>query len=106
MANNYKNAKIDLINTNLTNVITTETKSTVIIKSIIVSEDSGSTPTLTLTLVNGSNIFNLYKDKTFSSKQTLELLTQPLVLSSGEILKAQSSAGNQLHIVVSYLEIT
>jgi hypothetical protein len=28
------------------------------------------------------------------------------VLSSGEILKAQSSAGNQLHIVVSYLEIT
>ena len=66
MANNYKNAKIDLINTNLTNVITTETKSTVIIKSIIVSEDSGSTPTLTLTLVNGSNIFNLYKDKAFS----------------------------------------
>ena len=106
MANNYKNAKIDLINTNLTNVITTETKSTVIIKSIIVSEDSGNTPTLTLTLVNGSNIFNLYKDKAFSSKQTLELLTQPLVLSSGEILKAQSSAGNQLHIVVSYLEIT
>ena len=106
MANNYKNAKIDLTNTNLTSVITAASGSTVIIKSIIASEDAGSTPTLTLTLVNGSDIFNLYKDKAFSSKQTLELLTQPLVLNSGEILKAQSSAGNQLHIVVSYLEIT
>ena len=106
MANNYKNAKIDLTNTDLTSVITTANKSTVIIKSMIASEDAGSTPSLTLTLVNGSNIFNLYKDKSFTAKQTLELLTQPLVLSSGEILKAQSSAGNQLHIVVSYLEIT
>ena len=106
MANNYKNAKIDLTNTDLTSVITTANKSTVIIKSMIASEDAGSTPSLTLTLVNGSNIFNLYKDKAFTSKQTLELLTQPLVLNSGEILKAQSSAGNQLHIVVSYLEIT
>ena len=104
MANNYKNAKIDLTNTDLTSVITTANKSTVIIKSMIASEDAGSTPSLTL--VNGSNIFNLYKDKAFTSKQTLELLTQPLVLNSGEILKAQSSAGNQLHIVVSYLEIT
>jgi len=106
MANNYKNAKIDLTNTNLTAVITAATGSTIIVKSILASEDAGSTPSLTLTLVNGSDIFNLYKDKAFSSKQTLELISQPLVISSGEILKAQASAGNQLHIIVSYLEIT
>ena len=106
MANNYKNAKIDLTNTNLTAVITAATGSTIIVKSILASADAGSTPSLTLTLVNGSDIFNLYKDKAFSSKQTLELISQPLVISSGEILKAQASAGNQLHIIVSYLEIT
>ncbi len=106
MANNYKNAKVDLSTTNLTTLITTETGSTIIIKSILISEDAGSTPSLTLTLVNGSDIFSLFKDKAFSAKQTLELLSQPLVLSSGEILKAQASAANQLHVIVSYLEIT
>jgi|TARA_Y100000310_G_scaffold321370_1_gene378912 hypothetical protein len=106
MANIYKNAKVDLINTNLISVLTAASGSTIIIKSIIASEDAGSTPSLTLTLVNGSDIFNLYKDKAFSAKQTLELLNQPLVLSAGEILKAQASAGNQLHVIVSYLEIT
>tara|TARA_R100001086_G_scaffold1438_1_gene901 strand:- start:187 stop:507 length:321 start_codon:yes stop_codon:yes gene_type:complete len=106
MANNYKNAKVDLTTNNLTNVLTAATDSTIIVKSILTSEDTGNTPTLTLSLVNGSDTFNLYKDKSFSSKQTIELLTQPLVISSGEILKAQASAANQLHIVVSYLEIT
>ena len=106
MANNYKNAKVDLTTTNLTSVITVASGSTVIVKSILVSEDAGSTPSITLTLVNGSDIFNLFKDKAFSAKQTLELLNQPLVLSTGEILKAQASAANQLHVIVSYLEIT
>ena len=106
MANNYKNAKVDLTTTNLTSVITVASGSTVIVKSILVSEDAGSTPSITLTLVNGSDIFNLFKDKAFSAKQTLELLNQPLVLSAGEILKAQASAANQLHVIVSYLEIT
>ena len=40
------------------------------------------------------------------SQQTLELLDKPLVIQAGEILKAQASAANQLHVIVSYLEIT
>ena len=44
--------------------------------------------------------------KSLSANQTKELLTQPLVIQAGQELKAQASAGNQLHIVVSYLEIT
>ena len=58
MANNYKNAKVDLTTTNLTSVITVASGSTVIVKSIIASEDAGSTPSLTLTLVNGADVFN------------------------------------------------
>ena len=37
--------------------------------------------------------------------QTLELLTQPLVLQESEILKATAATGNRLHVVVSMLEI-
>ena len=106
MANTYKNVKADLTSTGLVVLLNVPTGSTCIVKSILVSEDAGSTPSITLTLVNGSDIFNLFKDKAFSAKQTLELLNQPLVLSAGEILKAQASAGNQLHVIVSYLEIT
>ena len=106
MANTYNNVKVDLTTTNLTSLLTVASGSTVIIKSILVSEDTGNTPTLTLTLVKNSDIFSLFKDKSFSSKQTLELLDKPLVLEAGEILKAQASAANQLHLIVSYLEIT
>ena len=106
MANLYKNAKLDLSTTNLTNVITAATGSTIIVKSILVSEDSGSTPNITITLVESSNIFSLFKSEGLAANQTKELLTQPLVIQAGQELKAQASAGNQLHIVVSYLEIT
>jgi len=106
MANLYKNAKLDLSTTNLTNVITAATGSTIIVKSILVSEDSGSTPNITITLVESSNIFSIFKSKALSANQTLELLDKPLVIQAGEILKAQASAANQLHLIVSYLEIT
>ena len=106
MANLYKNAKLDLSTTNLTNIITAATGSTIIVKSILVSEDSGSTPNITLTLVESSNIFSIFKSESLSANQTKELLTQPLVIQAGQELKAQASAANQLHIIVSYLEIT
>ena len=106
MANLYKNVKADLSSTNLTSILTAPTGSTCIVKSIIVSEDSGSTPNITLTLVESSNIFSIFKSESLSTNQTKELLTQPLVIQTGEILKAQASAANQLHIIVSYLEVT
>ena len=59
-----------------------------------------------ITLVESSNIFSIFKSKALSANQTLELLDKPLVIQAGEILKAQASAANQLHLIVSYLEIT
>ena len=106
MANLYKNVKADLSTTNLTSILTAPTGSTCIVKSIIISEDSGSTPNITLTLVESSNIFSIFKSESLSANQTKELLTQPLVIQAGQELKAQASAANQLHIIVSYLEVT
>ena len=46
------------------------------------------------------------KTKAISANATLELLTAPLVLQTGEILKATAATGNRLHIVASILEVS
>ena len=106
MANTYKNAKVDLTTTNETTVLTTSVGSTNIIKSMLVSEDSGNADTITLTITAGSDVFSLFKVKAVSANTTVELLTQPLVLQDSEILKATAATANRLHLVVSYLEIS
>ena len=50
-------------------------------------------------------MFSLFKDKTISSKSTTELLTHPLILEENQVLKAQATDANELHVIVSILEI-
>ena len=106
MAHTYKNSKVDLTATSVTTVYTVPTATTSIVKSILVSDDSGSGDTITLTITNGSDVFSLFKTKTISANGTLELLSAPIVLTAGEILKATAATADRLHIVCSYLEIT
>ena len=106
MANIYKNAKVDLTNNSETAVLTVPSDSRAIIKSIVVSEDSGNADTITLTITDASsNVFSLFKTKAVSANATVELLSQPLVLQESEILKATAATADRLHIVVSVLEI-
>ena len=102
----YKNAKADLTTTNATTVLTPANATTAIIKSILVSEDSGNADTITLTITAGSDVFSLFKVKAVSANTTVELLTSPLVLAESEILKATAATANRLHVVVSYMEIS
>ena len=107
MANVYKNAKIDLTDTDNETLYTVPAVTTAIVKSILVSEDAGATPNITVTLVNTSAaVFSLFKSKALTANGTLELLSSPLVMEESEILKVQASAGNQLHVVMSVLEIS
>lgn len=103
----YKNAKVDLTTTNATAVLTPANATTAIIKSILVSEDSGNADTITLTITDtASAVFSLFKVKAVGANTTVELLTAPLVLAESEILKATAATVNRLHIVVSYMEIS
>ena len=107
MANVYKNAKVDFTTTDNTTVYTTPSDSRAIIKNIVVSEDSNSADSITITITNAAGaVFSLFKDKAISAKATNELLTQPLVLLESEVLKAQAATANRLHVVVSILEIS
>ena len=106
MANSFINKKADLTTTDLTTLYTVPSFKTAVVKSILVSEDAGSGASITVTLVDtSSNIFSLFKTKSISSNATAELLTQPLVMEEGEILKVQASDANELHVIASILEI-
>ena len=106
MANIYKNAKVDFTTTGNTVVYTAPSNSRAIINNILVSEDSGNADSISVTLTDASsNVFNLFKTKAVSANATEELITKPLVIQEGEILKAQATTADRLHMIVSLLEI-
>ena len=103
------NAKVDLTTTDNTTLYTVPTDADFnasVVNSILVSEDSGNADTITVTLVNGSDTFSLFKVKAVAANTTVELLTRDLVLQSGEILKVQAATANRLHVVASIQEFS
>ena len=106
MANSFINKKVDLTSTSATTLYTVPSATTGVIKSILVSEDSGNADTITVTITNtASAIFSLFKTKSISANATAELLTAPLVLEESEVLKVTAATANRLHVVLSALEI-
>ena len=103
------NAKVDLTTTYLTTLFTVPSDAdfnAAVVNSILVSEDSGNADTITVTLVNGSDTFSLFKVKAVGANTTVELLTKDLILQSGEILKVQAATANRLHVVASIQELS
>ena len=107
MAHNYKNAKVDLTATTATTLYTCPTATTAIVKSILVSEDSGNADTITVTLTDSASaVFSLFKTKAVSANTTVELLTAPLVVEESEVLKVTAATANRLHVTASFLVVS
>jgi len=105
LANSFVNKKVDLTSTSATVLYTVPDASTAIVKSILVSEDSGNADTITVTITDTSDaVFSLFKTKAISANATTELLTAPLVLQQKEVLKVTAATANRLHVVLSALE--
>ena len=93
--------------TNATTLYTVPSATTTIIKSILVSEDSGNADTITVTLTNASSaVFSLFNVKAVGANTTVELLTAPLVATESEIIKVTAATANRLHVVASLLEVS
>ena len=106
MANRIVNKKADLTSNSATTLYTVPSATTAVIKSILVSEDSGNADTITVTITDTSDaVFSLFKTKAISANATTELLSAPLVLQESEVLKVTAATANRLHVVVSALEI-
>ena len=105
MANSFVNKKADLTSTSATTIYTVPSATTAIIKSILVSEDSGNADTITVTNTDTSDaVFSLFKTKSISANGTSELLSAPLVLQESEVLKVTAATANRLHVVLSALQ--
>ena len=105
MANSFVNKKVDLTSTAATTLYTVPSASTAVIKSILVSEDSGNADTITITITAGSDVFSLFKTKAIGANATVELLTAPLVVQESEIVKVTAATAIRLHVVLSAIEI-
>ena len=107
MANNYKNKKVDLTTTDATVLYTCPNATSGLVKSILVSEDSGNADTITVTITDSAAaVFSVYKNEGVGALSSKELLSQPLVVMESEILKVTAATAGRLHVVASYLEIT
>ena len=109
MANIYKNAKIDLTANTVTTLYTVPSNSRAIVKSLLVSSDSGSDTTITVDLFNGppatSSKFTLFNVKAIVANTSEQLLTEPLIMLENEVLQVTAADANRLFVVSSILEI-
>jgi len=48
----------------------------------------------------------LFNVKAVGASGTVELLTAPLIVGAGEIVKVTAATANRLHVVASILEVT
>ena len=124
MANVYTNYKAVLSTTNLTTLYTVPSQTTAIIKSVRVANvDTSNKSEVSLNLVDtGTTSYTLQLSRDIESKTTQELLAAgnssqvsadsstssiaPLVAKESEIIKIQAENANDLHVVLSVLEIS
>ena len=109
MANKYKNSKVDLTTTNPTTLYTVPSETVTLVKSILVSNDSGSEDTITVTITDNASspaTFSIYKLESVGALSTKELLTRALVVKENEILKVQAATADRLHVLASFMEVS
>ena len=108
MANNYKFKGVALAKTAETALLTATTGSSIIIKSIRVTNNTGNTPTISFDVLDSSasTEYTIIKTQSLSANTSVEILTVPLVLEASDALKATVSSTDSLHIGISYLEIS
>ena len=108
MADLFLNKKVDLTTADNTSLYTVPAETIAVVRSILVSNDDASNACeITITLLNTDDtVFSLFKQKDISAKTTNELLTNTLVLNEDEEIKVQAETANDLHVVMSAMEIS
>ena len=108
MANSYKFKGVALATTSETTLLTAASTETIIIKSIRVTNNTGSTPTVSMDVADNSASaeFTIFNTKSLKANNSEEFISVPLVLENSDSLKATVSSTDSVHIGISYLIIT
>ncbi len=107
MAVKYEVVGKSLTSSSQTSLLTAPAKQQLIIKSIRVSTMGVFTPSITfeVTDTSASATYTIERLKVLVGNQTIELLTNPVVLEELDILKVTSTTTDQLDIVISYMAV-
>ena len=106
MANIYTNIKTDLTTNNNTSIFTVPAATTAIVKSFIVSNDSSSNDSIEIQIVSTSDAtFNSFKSQAINANSSVDLLTNPLILTENEQIKVQATTADRLHVILSMLQM-
>tara|TARA_R100001369_G_scaffold65938_1_gene93090 strand:+ start:288 stop:617 length:330 start_codon:yes stop_codon:yes gene_type:complete len=109
MANSYKFKGVALATTNKTALLTAAADETLIIKSILVTNNTGNTPTMSLDVLDNSasTEFKILRTHTLLANTSGEVFTgSPLILETADALKATMSSTDSTHIAISYMSVT
>jgi hypothetical protein len=101
MANSYKFKGVALATTSETSLLTSANNETLIIKSIRITNNTSNTPTISMDVLDSSQSnteFTILHTQSLSANTSIELLSQPLVLESNDVLKATISSTDSVHI--------
>ena len=108
MANNYKFTGVALATTSETTLLTAAADTTVVIRSMRVTNNTSNTPTISLDVADNSASaeYTILRTQTLSANTAVELLSVPLILEESDALKATISSTDSTHIGISYLVIS
>jgi len=98
-----KNTSVALSSTDLTTVYTCPPNFTAIVRDIFLTNVDGSTAvdaTLKYTDTSASATFSLLSTKSIAADDFLRIEDAYIVLETGDILKAQAGAANDLEVTV------
>ena len=108
MAHSYKFKGVTLSTQSETSILTAAAKETIIIKSLRVTNNTGNTPSISFDVLDSSSSVEatILNTQSLSANNSVEILTQPLVLETTDILKATVSTNDNINIGISYLTIS
>ena len=108
MANTFKSNFLNLGTTADTNLYTTPTGTTTLVKSLYASNVDGSVNAYIDVSVGATGATAAYLIKTglIPVKSALQVITEPIVLEAEDRINVQASAVDDIDIVFSYMEIT
>lgn len=75
-----------------------------VIHSILVCEHDGQLSQFSATNTDGVDTFNLFSAVSIAAHTTTELLSRPIIIHHGEIIKVKSNKANNLDIHMSIVE--
>ena len=109
MANTFKFKGVALATTAETALLTAGSDETLIIKSILVTNNTSNTPTLSLDILDSSASaeFTILKTHTLTANTSGEVFTgSPIVLEPSDSIKATVSSSDSIHFGISYMSVT